>query len=97
KRGGDPSGASLAEALTQTMLNINQGTHVEGVSPIEEMMRTRNLYKLVYTGLARIYKSTQPQKALTYMAKIQDQEGRNNNDEFSQLMLRALKDELSDI
>ena len=100
KLGGDPSGGRLAEALTQSLLSLQSGMTAgpagpaAGPSSIETAVRMRGLYRELCMGLARIYQTSRPDLARQYTEKAAQRDSRQQNDEFSAAMLRALRGEL---
>lgn len=88
--GGDVTGQDLANSLIQSVVEINQGRESSGSSLLPTAIRVNNLYRLIYVGLARIYKSTNPQLAAEYLEQAAKRDSREQNDEFSQLMLQSL-------
>ncbi|GAC1350439.1 MAG: hypothetical protein NVSMB27_32980 [Ktedonobacteraceae bacterium] len=91
---GDPRGNDLCAALTQSLLSIMQGQHNSGPTPIETKMEMNGLYRELWLALARIYETTNPQKATEYREKATRRDSRTNNDEFSEYMRRALDGDL---
>jgi tetratricopeptide (TPR) repeat protein len=92
--GGDPSGINLADALSQTLQSIAQGTAKPGVTPIEQKVLVRGLYRRIYLALGQIYKDTDPNKAAECLAKAKDRDSQATNEEFSRRMLDALAGDL---
>lgn len=93
KLGGDPSGGSLADALTQSLLSL-QGGVPAGPSSIETAIQIRGLYRELCMGLARIYQTSRPDLARQYTERAAQRDSRQQNDEFSAAMMRALRGEL---
>ena len=92
--GGDPSGGTLAEALTQSLLSLQGGLPAAGPSNIGTAMQTRVLYRELCMGLARMYQTRRPDLARRYSERAAQRDSRQQNDEFSTAMLRALRGEL---
>ena len=92
--GGDPSGNDLGAALTQSLLGIMQGQHKGGATPIETKMEVNGLYRELSLALARIYETTDPQKAAKYREKATRRDNRAFNKEFSEYMLKVLEGDL---
>lgn len=92
--GGDPGGINLADALSETLQSITQGTAKPGATPIEQKMLVRDLYRRIYLALGQIYKDSDPEKAAGYLAKAKDRDSQATNDEFSRRMLNALAGDL---
>ena len=92
--GGDPGGINLADALTQTLQAIQQGTAKPGATPIEQKILVRDLYRRIYLALGQIYKETDPDKAAEYLAKAKNRDSQATNEEFSRRMLDALGGDL---
>jgi hypothetical protein len=88
---GAPSGKALADALTNSLLNLGKST---GPSAIERMLQINNLQQQVFSGLARIYAKTEPKKAGDYERKAGKIDSRKVNNDFSEAMVRALKGDL---
>jgi hypothetical protein len=86
----DPSGVDLANALSSSVAALLQGNGAGGPSAIEHKIEANNLYRLLYTAYARIYETTDPDKAAEYRAKVTSRDSRQNNEEFSKAMLQAL-------
>ncbi len=101
--GGDPSGGDLAEALTQSLLNITQAKPVSGPTAIETKFIMNGLYRQLFLALARIYQARIGQtadreqaedyqkRAENYLTRATQRDSRANNDEFSEYMLKELK------
>ncbi len=94
KLGGDPSGGNLAGALAQSLLSLQGGLSASGPSSIGTAMQTRVLYRELCMGLARIYQTSNPDLARHYTERAAQRDSRQQNDEFSAAMIRALRDEL---
>jgi tetratricopeptide (TPR) repeat protein len=92
----DPTGTDIGDALAQAMSSIMQGKQSGAVAAFESSIHTNGLYRVIYVGLARIYKTTNPQKAEEYLERAGQRDSRENNNAFSQRMLRAL-DDLKDL
>lgn len=93
----DPGGGDLAGALTRTLLRMSGNDPEPDLPSIETMMEVRGLYKQLYLGLARSYQDIDPDEAERYRAKAERPDDRANNDEFSDLMRRALSGDLGDL
>jgi hypothetical protein len=91
---GGMEGGDLANALTNSLLGVFEGNHRGGPTPIGESMRARGLYRVLYRTYAGIYDKTDPDKAAAYRAKEAKFDSREENEEFSTAMLRALQGKL---
>jgi hypothetical protein len=98
---GQPTGAETDTdrlmKLTQSLQSSMQGQHAGAETDIERVMKIHGLYRQLSLALARIYETTEPQKAAHYRDKATQRDSRAQNDEFSERMLRALKEDLGDI
>ena len=91
---GNPSGTALADALTNSLLNLGKS---DGPSAIERMLKVNGLQQQVYLGLGRIYDKTDQKKAEQYRRKAGKIDTPKVNSAFTEAMLRALKGELGEI
>jgi hypothetical protein len=94
--GGERSGGDIADALTDSLLDIFSGNDKGGPKDINTVMKIDGLYRVLSVELSRIYEVSDPVKASHYRAKAAQRDSRATNDAFSQKMLSSLSDLFKD-
>ena len=87
---GGPSGGSLAQALFESVRQIQSGVPSSGSRPIEEQMTVRNCFRSIYNGRAQIFRQSNPAEAARYLAMAKQLDSAEDNKAFSSEMLKML-------